>query len=70
MATTWKKITAGDVKPGDRIRHASGTEMSVSRIETGFFDMPEMIAFIEDTPERWLKAPSPKGAEIEVLVEG
>jgi hypothetical protein len=69
MSPTWKKVTAGDVKPGDRIRYPTGMEMTVSRIETGFFDMPEMIAFIEDTPERWLKAPSPKGAEIEVLVE-
>jgi hypothetical protein len=70
MSPTWKKVTAGDVTPGDRIRHPSGTEMIVSRIEISFFDIPEMIAFIEDTPERWLKAPALKGAEIEVLVEG
>jgi hypothetical protein len=70
MSPTWNKITAGDVKPGDRIRHSPGTEMTVSRIEISFFGIPEMIAFIEDTPERWLKAPALKGAEIEVLVEG
>jgi hypothetical protein len=69
MSQTWKKTTAGDVKPGDRVRHPSGTEMTVSRVETDFFDIPEMIAFIEDTPERWLKAPTPKAAEIEVLAE-
>jgi hypothetical protein len=70
MSPTWKKITAADVKPGDRIRHSNGTEMTVSRIELNFFDMPEMIAFIEDTPERWLKAPALKGADTEVFVEG
>jgi hypothetical protein len=70
MSPNWKKTTAGDVNPGDRIRHSNGTEMTVSRVEINFFDIPEMIAFIEDTPERWLKAPAPRAAEIEVLVEG
>jgi hypothetical protein len=70
MSSDQKTVTADEVKPGDRIRHPSGTEMTVSRIEASFFGRPEMLAFIEDTPERWLKAPVPKSAEVTVLAEG
>ena len=38
---------------GDRIRTQAGEEVYVSRIEAPFLGRPEMIAFIEDTPERW-----------------
>lgn len=67
--TAWKKLPARDVKPGDRIRHQSGAELTVSRIETGFMGRPGMIAFIEDTPERWFKAPTMEDAEVDVLAE-
>lgn len=65
--SNWKKLPAGAVKPGDRIRHASGAELTVSRIDDGFMGRPGMLAFIEDTPERWFKAPVAADAEIEVL---
>ncbi len=29
----------------------------------------EMLAFIEDTPERWYKRPSRKDADLEILEE-
>ena len=41
-------------------------EVIVSRIESPFFGMSNMVAFIEDTPERWFKMPVPKTAEVEV----
>jgi hypothetical protein len=69
MSTTWNKVTAGDVKPGDRVRRGD-SEITVSRVEPSFMGMPDMIAFIEDTPERWLKLPTRKDAELEVLSGG
>lgn len=66
---TWKQTPARDVRPGDRIRHQSGTEFTVSRIETGFMGRPGMIAFIEDSSERWFKAPTTEDAVVDVKVE-
>ena len=68
MSTTWKKVVASEVKPGDRIKRGD-TELTVSRIDSSFMSRPEMIAFVEDTPERWLKLPSPTNAELEIRVE-
>jgi hypothetical protein len=66
MSDAWTTMTAADVRPGDRIRLASGQEMLVSGIEPGFMGMDGIIAFIEDTPARWFKQPVPQTAEIEV----
>lgn len=59
-------MTAAEVKVGDRVRVASGHEALVSHIEPAFMGMDAMVAFIEDTPERWFKMPVPKTAEVEV----
>ncbi len=67
MADTWKTVPVTEVAVGDRIRHGSGAELEVSRIEPTFLGRDGMIAFIEDTPERWFKAPVPKDGTIEVL---
>jgi hypothetical protein len=67
MSETWNKVPASDVKVGDRIRHPRGGEIIVSQIEPAFMGRAEMLAFIEDTPERWFKAPMPTSAEVEVL---
>jgi hypothetical protein len=66
MTESWTSIPAGDVKLGDHIRLASGQELLVSQIEANFMGMETMVAFIEDTPTRWLKQPVPQSAEIEV----
>jgi hypothetical protein len=68
MAEEWKTLPVADVNVGDRVRHASGAEIVVSRIEPTFMGRDNMAAFIEDTPERWFKAPVPKDGTIEVLV--
>ena len=70
MASDWKMVPVADLKPGDRVRHRSGTELTVSRIESGFLGRDGMSALIEDTPQRWLKAPVPDDSEIELWVEG
>ena len=38
----------------------------VSRIDTSFMGMPNMLAFIEDTPDRWFKQPMTADADVEV----
>jgi hypothetical protein len=68
MTDSWETRTAGQVAVGDRVR-LRGVEITVARIETSFLGREGMIAFIEDTPERWLKVPTPGDAEVEVLRE-
>jgi hypothetical protein len=68
MADGWKGIKASDVQPGDRVRTANGTEVIATRIEPGFMGVPNMIAFIEDTPQRWFKCPVTVDSDVEVLV--
>ncbi len=69
MAQTWTTTPASDVQPGNRVRLGSGREMVVSRIEARFFGRDNIVAFIEDTDERWFKQPVPLTAEVEVLTE-
>lgn len=66
MTESWTPIYAADVKPGDRVRLASGVEVLVSAVEPNFLGRDGMIAFIEDTPARWFKAPVPATADVEV----
>ena len=62
----WEKTTAGEVRPGDRVRFASGDEVIATHIEVGFMGREGVLAFIEDTPQRWYKHPTPADAEVEV----
>jgi hypothetical protein len=59
-------MTAADVQVGDRLRLATGSELTVSRIEPEFLGMDGLVAFIEDTSERWFKQPMPMAAQVEV----
>jgi hypothetical protein len=59
-------MAVSDVLPGDRVRLAPGREMLVSRIEPNFFGRESMVAFIEDTPDRWFKQPAQVAAQVEV----
>ena len=67
VTDSWMTAPVTDVRPGDRVRLAPGREVLVSRIETRFLGRENMVAFIEDTPERWFKQPVPLTAEVEVL---
>jgi hypothetical protein len=70
MTEAWKTIKASEVKPGDTIR-VRGTEvLVVARIEPGFMGREGMLAFIEDSSDRWFKAPSPSDVDVELLVTG
>ena len=68
MTGNWKPAKAADVRPGDRIRTADGSEVVATHIELAFFGRENMIAFIEDTPERWFKRPMTVDADVEALV--
>ena len=62
----WSSAPAEDVVVGERVRLGNGEVVQVSKIEDTFMGMDTMLAFIEDTPARWFKAPVPKGTTVEV----
>jgi hypothetical protein len=66
MSESWKKVTADQVRTGDAVRIQTGDVVLVSRIESGFMGRPNMLAFIEDTPDRWFKQPIMVDSEVEV----
>jgi hypothetical protein len=67
MAESWKQAKASDVTVGDVIRTQAGDVVKVSRIDEAFMGNDAMLAFIEDTPERWYKRPARKDADLEIL---
>ena len=66
MSDSWKTIKAQEVKVGDMVRAQSGAVVIVSRIETPFLGRSNMVAFIEDTPDRWFKQPVVSDSEVEI----
>lgn len=70
MTDSWETVKASEVRPGQRVRTADGTELVASRIERPFMGRDGMLAFIEDTEERWFKRPQPEDAEVQVLHSG
>ena len=69
MPETWRSGTAQEVQVGDVVRTESGEVVTVSHIEGAFFGMPEMMAFIEDTPQRWYKRPLRSDTKLEIKVQ-
>jgi hypothetical protein len=63
----WRAAKGADVRPGDHVRTEDGTELTVTRVEEAFFGRDNMIAFIEDTPERWFKRPVMVDSDVEIL---
>ncbi len=60
-------IAASEVRVGDRLRARDGTELTVTRIDSGFLGRAEMLAFVEDSDAKWFKMPAPADAEVELL---
>lgn len=58
-------IPAPEVRVGDVLRSADGTVMRVDRIEPFLFE--GMIAFVEDSEEKWFKLPARLEAEVTLL---
>jgi len=69
MTDSWKPAQASDVVVGDVVRIPSGTVLTVTRIESGFLGTP-MIAFVEDTAQRWFKCPQMADAPVEIHTKG
>ena len=62
----WVAKAAGDVQLGDRLRLGSGTELTVTRIESGFLGFDDLVCFIEDSEAQWLAQATWSKSEIEV----
>jgi hypothetical protein len=69
MAAGWQQATMSEVKVGDRIRLANGRELVVSEIESPFFGVDEMLAFIEVTDSSWYKQPGQGANPVEIWRE-
>jgi hypothetical protein len=67
MGENWKVVKATDVKVGDVVRVGGVHVVKVSRIEQPFLGRADRLAFIEDTDERWFKAPAALEGDVEVL---
>ena len=63
-------MKAAEVEVGDRLITPSGDEILVTRIDDEMLGSSDYIAFVEDSPARWLKMPMPPDAEVQVAVTG
>ena len=66
--SSWQKVAASAVEPGDRVRHG-GREFEVARIDSPFLGQTAVICLIEDSPTRWHAHPVGAALEIEVRRE-
>jgi hypothetical protein len=62
----WVDATADQIRVGDVVRLAGGGELTVSRIDTPFFGIPEMAKLVESTSERWVAYGTPLSAPVQV----
>jgi hypothetical protein len=60
-------VKATEVRLGDRVRVRSGAELTVTRIDEGFMGRANMLAFVEDSEEQWLKMPALLDGEVELV---
>jgi hypothetical protein len=61
-------IPATAVRIGDRLRTRLGDELTVTRIDPQFMGRVEMVAFVEDSDEQWLKMPADADADADVVL--
>jgi glutathione peroxidase len=64
---TTRTVKANQVKIGDRVLDRGGNALLVSRIDEGMLGQDGLLAFVEDSPARWAKLPTPSDAEVQVL---
>jgi glutathione peroxidase len=62
-----KTVKAGEVEVGDRLLTPAGDELLVTRIDDSLMGNGDYLAFVEDSPARWLKMPMAPDAEVEVI---
>jgi len=66
MSTEWTQLPISEVKPGDRVRHRSGQEFEVARVDPKFLGIDSMVCLIEDNPARWHAYPASLTDQIDV----
>ena len=66
MSTEWTQLPISEVKPGDRVRHRSGQEFEVARVDPKFLGIDSMVCLIEDNPTRWHAYPASLTDQIDV----
>jgi glutathione peroxidase len=62
-----RTVRADAVEIGDRILMPDGVALLVTRIDDELMGSTDYVTFVEDTPARWLKLPSARHAEVEIL---
>jgi len=66
VSESWRIAPVDEVRIGDVVKTPSGDVVTVTRIETSFLGLSNLVAFIEDTPDRWYKCPIAVDAEVEI----
>lgn len=66
-APATRTVPAAEVKVGDRVLGPDGTALLVSRIDQEMLGRDGLLAFVEDSPARWAKLPTPRDTEVQVL---
>jgi glutathione peroxidase len=61
-----RTVKATEVEVGDALITPSGEVMQVTRIDQSLMGSDDYLAFVEDSPRRWLKLPVSRDAEVEV----
>lgn len=64
------KIAATEVRIGDRLQARDGSELTVTRIDASFPLREGMMAFVEDSAEKWMKLPAMADGEVELIARG
>lgn len=62
-------IVATGVRVGDTLRAKDGTELTVTRIDPEFI-FPGMMAYVEDSEQKWFKMPAKLDAEVTLVKRG
>jgi hypothetical protein len=62
-----RTVKATDVRIGDRLRTRTGLELTVTRIDHGLLGRQDFVSFVEDSEEQWLKMPSPRDGDVELV---
>jgi hypothetical protein len=63
-------IAVSEVRIGDRLRTRSGIELTVTRVDDTFLGRTDMLAFVEDSEDQWLKMPALRDGEVELVRRG
>ena len=66
MSDGWVEVPATDVRAGDRVRLASGVELTVSRVDSPFLGRTDLVKLVESTDQRWLAQGVPVAARVHV----